>query len=134
LVEDRHPQCGRPAVDRYPALDPAVDRHTALNATVDGNATLDATLDRVASVHPTLDRIETLDQHPSVEWIYALDELAQPRLLGASAWQHAVAPEPVDVKSALRWVPRRWWTEALTANESKVGKSKGPVSDGTFFC
>jgi hypothetical protein len=38
----------------------------------------DAALDRFASINPALDGIETLNGQPSFEWIYTLDELAQP--------------------------------------------------------
>jgi hypothetical protein len=91
MVEDRHSQYRQPAVDR----------HEAVIATVDGGATHDPTVhrptpvDRDTAVHPAFDRctsvnaalhgVKAVNWQPSFEWIYALDGLAQPRLLRASA-------------------------------------------------
>ncbi|MBD3850493.1 MAG: hypothetical protein IFK93_04305, partial [Acidobacteria bacterium] len=80
--------------------------------------------DRFASINPTLDRIETLDGQPSFEWIYALDELTQPRLLRASARQHAIEPKPFDVESALRWLPGWRRSEEVRAQIPDIKRSR----------
>jgi hypothetical protein len=94
LVEDRCSERGQPAVHRHPTLDTSICRHPALDASFHGDPALDPTFDRIASVDSALDGIETLNRQPSFEWIYTLDELAQPRLLRASARQYSLESIP----------------------------------------
>jgi hypothetical protein len=123
LVEDGHPERGRPAVCRHPAVDASFDRDPALNPALDRLPAFD----RVTAGNPTFDGFETEHRQPPVKWLHAFNEFAQPRLLRPSARQHAVVPKPVDVESALR----RRWAEEIEVERSR--NQKVPSLTGPFF-
>jgi len=119
LVEDRYPRRWNPAIDGRSALDPSLN----------GLSAVDPSLDGYASVDSTFDGIETIDEQPPVDWIYAFNELAEPRLFRAPTGKHTIKPI-WGRQQAIRRVPRRGWAEAIEVERSgiqKVPSAMGPL-------
>jgi hypothetical protein len=114
MVEAQYPKRRNPPLDRRAAFDPTVDRLTS----VDGTTTVYPAFDRGAPLNPALDGIATIDGQSSFERIHALDELAEPRLFRASAWQHAggSVPEKPPV--------RRGGAEEIRVESQKFKRSR----------
>ncbi len=77
----------------------------------------DAALDRFASVD------STFDGQPPVDWIYAFNELAKPRLFCASTWKYTIKPI-WGRQPAIRRIPRWWWAEEIEAGDSDIKRSR----------
>ncbi len=64
-----------------------------------------------------------LDRFASVDWIYAFNELAKPRLFCASTWKYTIKPI-WGRQPAIRRVPRWWWAEEIEAGDSDIKRSR----------